>query len=40
MFEYSLALRNLETATGDLFEGSLELELGSLVVEAWRKTIL
>lgn len=39
MFEYTLALKDLEAATGDHFEGSLELEFGSLVAEAWRKTL-
>lgn len=28
------------TATGDRFEGRLELVFGSLVAEAWRKSIL
>lgn len=39
MVPYILALRNLETATGDHFEGSLGRDLCSLVVEVWRKTI-
>lgn len=38
MFEYTLASKDLEAATGDQFEGSLELVFGSLVAEAWRKT--